>query len=149
MKKFLLSVSGDQKLLANSRLEFIASTVKSSLFLEKGKFYYLCFSVNPFICVSDSSKRMLALKKKPSICRYAKKKKKVKSLYLTSVVPSVARLVSMKADGAPFTPLPLSVLRFTGIQSYGYTDQRKVETDVRSLKIEPEASRSESWVLAN
>ncbi|XP_074619689.1 dedicator of cytokinesis protein 1-like isoform X2 [Acropora palmata] len=35
VKKFLLSVSGDQKLLANSRLEFIASTVKSSLFLEK------------------------------------------------------------------------------------------------------------------
>jgi len=30
----------------------------------------------------------------------------------------------------PFTPLPLSVLRFTGIQSYGYTDQRKEETDV-------------------
>ena len=37
----------------------------------------------------------------------------------------------MEADGAPFTPLPLSVLRFTGIQSYGYTDQRKVETDVK------------------
>ena len=36
----------------------------------------------------------------------------------------------MEADGAPFTPLPLSVLRFTGIQSYGYKDQRKVETDV-------------------
>ena len=36
----------------------------------------------------------------------------------------------MAADGAPFTPLPLSVLGFTGIQSYGYTDQRKVETDV-------------------
>ena len=36
----------------------------------------------------------------------------------------------MEADGAPFTPLPLSVLRFTGIQSYGYTDQRKFETDV-------------------
>ena len=35
----------------------------------------------------------------------------------------------MEADGAPFSPLPLSVLRFTGIQSYGYTDQRKVETD--------------------
>ena len=78
-----------------------------------------------------------------------KKKKRVKSLYLTSVVPSVARLVSMEADGAPFTPLPLSVLRFTGIQSYGYTDQRKVETDVRSLKIESETSRSESWELAN
>ena len=56
--------------------------------------------------------------------------KKVKSLYLTSVVPSVTRLVSMEADGAPFTPLRLSVLRFTGIQSYGYTDQRKVEKDV-------------------
>jgi len=36
----------------------------------------------------------------------------------------------MEADRAPFTPLPLSVLRFTGIQSYGYTDQRKEETDV-------------------
>ena len=35
----------------------------------------------------------------------------------------------MEADGASFTPLPLSV-RFMGIQSYGYTDQRKVETDV-------------------
>ena len=36
----------------------------------------------------------------------------------------------MEADGVPLTPLPLPVLRFTGIQSYGYTDQRKVETDV-------------------
>ena len=36
----------------------------------------------------------------------------------------------MEANSAPSTPLPLSVLRFTGIQSYGYTDQRKVETDV-------------------
>ena len=36
----------------------------------------------------------------------------------------------MEADGAPFTPLPLSVHRFTGIQRYGYTDQRIVETDV-------------------
>ena len=36
----------------------------------------------------------------------------------------------MEADGAPFTPLPLSGPRFTGIQSYGYTDQRKVEADV-------------------
>ena len=37
----------------------------------------------------------------------------------------------MEADAAPFTHLPLSVLRFTGIQSYGYTDQRKVETDLK------------------
>ena len=36
----------------------------------------------------------------------------------------------MKVDGAPSTPLPLSVLRFTGIQSYGCTDQRKVEADI-------------------
>ena len=38
----------------------------------------------------------------------------------------------MEADVAPSTPppLPLSVLRFTGIQSYSYTDQRKVEADV-------------------
>ena len=51
--------------------------------------------------------------------------------YLTSVVPSVpTRLLSMEADGAPSTPLPLSVLRFTGIQSYSYMDQRKVEADV-------------------
>ena len=56
-------------------------------------------------------------------------KKKVKSLYLTSVVPPVTILVLMEADGAPSTPLLLSVLRFTGIQSYGYKDQRKVETD--------------------
>ena len=56
--------------------------------------------------------------------------KSVKSPYLTSVVPSVTRPVSMEADGAPFTLLPLSVLRSTGILSSGYTDQRKVETDV-------------------
>ena len=65
MKKFLLSASGDQKLLAKSRLEFIASTVESELFLEKGKFCYLCFSVNPFTCVSDSAKHMLAFKNLP------------------------------------------------------------------------------------
>ena len=29
-----------------------------------------------------------------------------------------------------YPPLPLSVLCFTGIQSYSYTDQRKVEADV-------------------
>ena len=55
----------------------------------------------------------------------------------------------MEADGALLTPLPLSVLRFTGIQIYDYTDQRKVETDIRSLKIELETSRSESCALAN
>ena len=37
----------------------------------------------------------------------------------------------MEAHSAPFTPLPPSVLRFTGIKSYGSTDQTKVETDVK------------------
>ena len=61
-------------------------------------------------------------------------KGKVTLLILTSVVPSVTRLVSMEADGAPFTPLPLSALCFTGIQSYGYTDQRKIQADVEVTK---------------
>ena len=53
--------------------------------------------------------------------------------YLTSVVPSVpTRLLSMEADGAPSTPL--SVLRFTGIQSYSCMDQRKVEADVEATE---------------
>ena len=44
----------------------------------------------------------------------------------------------MEADGAPSTP-PASVSApFYGFSKllYGYTDQRKVETEVRSLKIE-------------
>ena len=56
-------------------------------------------------------------------------------LCLTSVVPSVTRLVSVEADGAPFSPLPLSVLRFAGISSYGFTDQRRVEADVEVSEI--------------
>ena len=43
------------------------------------------------------------------------KEEKVKSLYITSVVPSATMPVSMEADGAPFTALPMSVLRFKGI----------------------------------
>lgn len=50
-----------------------------------------------------------------------KGKSLVTFIYLTSVVPSAKRLVSMKADGSLFIPLPLSVLSFTGIQSPGYT----------------------------
>ena len=54
--------------------------------------------------------------------------------YLTSVVPSVLQLRETAINGsrrcALYPPLPLSVLRFTGIQSYSYTDQRKVEADV-------------------
>ena len=44
----------------------------------------------------------------------------------------------MEADGVPSTPLPLSVLRFTGIQSYGYTDQRKVEAEVEVIEDQTE-----------
>ena len=42
-------------------------------------------------------------------------------------------------------PLPLSVLHFTSIQSYGYTDQKKVATDVEVTG----TSRPESCALAN
>ena len=53
----------------------------------------------------------------------------------------------MEADGAPYTPpLPLSVLRFTGIQSYGYTDQRKVEADV---EVTEDRTAQKSRALAN
>ena len=46
----------------------------------------------------------------------------------------------MKADGAPFTPIPMSVLRFTAFLSYCYTDERKVETDV-------EVTENRTWDL--
>ena len=36
----------------------------------------------------------------------------------------------MEADSAPFTPGASVSAPFTGIQSYGYTDQRKVKADV-------------------
>jgi len=44
-------------------------------------------------------------------------KGKVKSLYLTPVVSSVTRLVSMEADGAPFKDPPASV----SAPFYGYS----------------------------
>ena len=65
----------------------------------------------------------------------AKFKKKVKSLYLTSVVPSVTRLVSVEADGAPFTP-PASVSDpFYGCSKLWLQDQTKVETDVEVTEV--------------
>ena len=70
------------------------------------------------------------------------RKKKKKNKEVKSLLVNVGSSFSYEL-------LLLSVFRFTGIQSYGYTDQRKVETDVRSLKIEPETSRSESRALAN
>ena len=58
----------------------------------------------------------------------------------------------MEANGAPFTPWPLSVLRFTVIQSYGYTDQRKVETDIevtedRTGDFSPESRALANWAM--
>ena len=84
-----------------------------------------------------------------------KKKNKKKTKEVKSLLVNVGSSFSYETgiNGcrrcALYSHLLLSVLRFTGIQSYGYTDQRKVETDVRSLKIEPETSRSESRALAN
>ena len=77
--------------------------------------------------------------------RDSKGKVKEKSLYLTSVVPSVTRLVSMEANGAPFTPLPLSLLRFTMATRI----RVKSKQTLKSLKIEPENSRSESRALVS
>ena len=42
-------------------------------------------------------------------------KDKLKTLYFILVVPSVTKLVSVEADGMPFTPFPLSALRFKNI----------------------------------
>ena len=62
----------------------------------------------------------------------AKLKKKVKSLNLTPVVPSVTRLASVEADGAPFTPPPPASVSdpFYGCSKLWLQDQTKVETDV-------------------
>ena len=55
-------------------------------------------------------------------------------LYFTRVTcDSTTRtdeLVALGAHLLPPPPPPPSMLRFTGIQSYSYTEQRKVETDV-------------------
>ena len=59
------------------------------------------------------------------------KKKGKGPFYLASVVPSVLQTrdcYQWKPTVRPLPPLPLSVLRFTGIQSSA--DQRKVEADV-------------------
>ena len=68
--------------------------------------------------------------------------------YLTSVVPSVLQrdCYQWKPTVRPLPPLPLSVLRFTGIQSYGYTDQRKVEAGV---EVTEDRTAQKSRELAN
>ena len=50
---------------------------------------------------------------------------------------TVIKLINLRPSVPTLTPPPfpipflhLSVLRFTGIQSYSYTDQKKVEADV-------------------
>ena len=58
-------------------------------------------------------------------------KVKVKLLYLTSVVPSVRRLVLMEADGAPSTP-PASVsapfYRYSKLWLHGSEESRNKQT---------------------
>lgn len=39
-KQFLLSAAKDQKALTSSKLQFIDATVKSELFVHKGKYYH-------------------------------------------------------------------------------------------------------------
>ena len=58
-------------------------------------------------------------------------KKKSKGPYFTRVVrDSTTRLINLWPSVRTTYPLPSSMLRFTGIQSYSYAEQRKVETDV-------------------
>ena len=83
------------------------------------------------------------------VLRFFVKAKKVKSLYLTSVVPSVMRLVSMEADGALFAPslCQCSVLRV--FKAMATRIRAKSKQTFKSPRIEPETSRSESRALAN
>ena len=81
--------------------------------------------------------------------RNSKGKVKEKSLYLTSAVPSVMKLVSMEANCAPFTPClcQCSVLRV--FKAMATRSRGNWKQTLKSLKIQPETSRSESRVLAN
>lgn len=56
--------------------------------------------------------------------------------YLTSVVPSVTRLVSIEVDCAPFYPPPSVGAPFHGyLKLNSYTDQRKVkDTEYRKFR---------------
>ena len=74
-----------------------------------------------------------------------------RSLYLTSVVPSVPTgLLSMEADGAPSTPPATVSSPFLRVFKAIATRTRgKSKQMLKSLKIEPGNSRSESRALAN
>ena len=81
--------------------------------------------------------------------RNRKGKVKEKSLYSTLVVPSVTRLVSMEANGVPFPPClcQCSVLRV--FKAMATRIRGKSKQMLKSLKIEPETSRSERRALAH
>ena len=72
-------------------------------------------------------------------------------LFLTSVVPSVpTRLLSMEANGVPSTPpchCQCSVLRV--LKAIVTWTRGKSKQALKSLKIEPGTSRSESRALDN
>ena len=74
--------------------------------------------------------------------RNSKGKVEEKSLYLTSVVSLVTRLVSMEANSAPFTPCVChcSVLRV--FKAMATRIRGKWKQMLKSLKIEPETSHS-------
>ena len=55
----------------------------------------------------------------------------------------------MEADGAPFTLLPLSVLRFMGIKAIATRIRGKSKQTLKSPSIEPGTSCSESRALTN
>ena len=69
--------------------------------------------------------------------------------YLKSVLPSVTRLLSMEADGAPSTPClcQCSVLRV--FKAVATRIRGKSKQTLKSLRIEQGTSRSESRAIAN
>lgn len=77
-------------------------------------------------CLSDKKSKQTKTKRSRLFChssinvaKFANEelpfRSKVEAHYLTLVVPSATRLVSMEAHSVPFYPLPLSVLPFMGI----------------------------------
>ena len=80
----------------------------------------------------------------PSNINNVHKKVKVKAFNLTLVVPSVTMLVPMETDGAPFTPLPPSVPRFSGIKAMATQIRGKSKQTLKLQSIKPGTSCSES-----
>ena len=103
------------------------------------------FSVYPFDEKDQICNRRQNIKHPTALLQVKKRGKG--PFYLTSVVPSVLQT----RDCYHWKPTVLysPCHRFTGIQSYSYTDGRRVEADVEVTEDRTGTSRSESRALAN